>query len=77
MATFSQLEGPLSISYMERHIVWEALNVFDWWSLLAGLDLADPTAIGLKADIGERLRGGHLERMRNYFMRLTWSSLTW
>ena len=77
MATFSQLHGPLSIRYVERLRYWEALHVFDWWSMLAALDLADPTVVGLRADIVDRLRGGQLERMRSYFMRLTRSSLEW
>lgn len=61
----------------ERLRYWEALNVFDWWSMLAGLDLADPVVVGLRADVRERLRGGQIERIRNYFMGLTKPSSEW
>lgn len=54
----------------DRLRFWEVLNVFAWWSALAASEVADPAAVGLKSDMNERLRGGQLERMRDYFWRL-------
>ena len=55
----------------ERLRYWEALNVFVWWSALEAAALGDPTAVGGKADISDRIRDGQLERMKDYFSRLS------
>ena len=55
----------------DRLRYWEAFNVFDWWSTLATFELADPTTLGLKGDITERIQDGQLKRMRDYFVRLS------
>lgn len=55
----------------DRLRYWEALNVFHWWSRLATFELVDPGALGLKGDVGERIRDGQLKRMRDYFLRLS------
>ena len=42
--------------------------------MLAAVESADPSAVGVKPDIGERVREGHLERMRDYFWHKTRNS---